>query len=287
MRSRGGEQTGVIWGCRGAARAGAGCGRGRPGWERRFCRFQPQNPCLAGGVVVLRSEKGGRGMGTCGTTLPPFSRSSEPDLFFFLYIILIFVFHLISFCLVGLVLFSALSPPAPWDSFVPGWERPLRVRPAERHFSRVRDTGKASLPVPLPAGRTRPGRLHPRGQKIRGKSNPPARISSIRGETGVSAGTAAFPGARPLCTGRGHEWHRPRRDERGRQSRGCFPGGLQGPGRGHGPGAGSWARAAVPQPGEARAGAAGCVCPPRPRAAVTGSVSPARREGAGRLMGSQ
>lgn len=133
---------------------------------------------------------GGRGTGTCGTSLPPSSRSSKPDAFFFFFYFLLFLFLSVispqffslrcSTRLRGTLLFCAGSDHA--------------VSAPRRGISpRVRDTGKA--PLPVPAGRTRPGCLHPRGQKNRGgegEISPPV-FPRYRGKTGVSAGTAALP----------------------------------------------------------------------------------------------
>lgn len=251
----------LFWGAGGGPVRERGAARAGRAGSAVYAGFSPKTPAWRGESLCFVRRRVGEGRGRAGPDSRPSPDPPSRNRFFSLYYFnfcLLFNFFFVYFVL---VLLSTLSPPQLRGTllFRAGSDRsvssprkdisPVSVTPGKRRYRcRCRRAG------PGPAA----------WAKNTGKINPPARISSIRCKTGVSAGTAALPGARLLCSGHGHEWHRPRREERGRRSRGCFPGILQGPGRGHGPGAGSWARAAVPQPGEARAGAGGCVCSPGP-----------------------
>lgn len=123
MRSRGGEQRGVILGCRGG---GGPCGSGmQPGPAGLGAPFLPVSApkLLPGGGSRCASFGGGwERDGDVRDQTPALLPLLRAGTGFFLYIILIFAFYLIYFLFVYfvLVLLSALSPPSSVGLFCSG-----------------------------------------------------------------------------------------------------------------------------------------------------------------------
>lgn len=122
MRSRGGEQRGVILGCRGGGPCGSGMQPGPAGLGAPFLPVSAPKLLPGGGSRCASFGGGWERDGDVRDQTPALLPLLRAGTGFFLDIILIFAFYLIYFLFVYfvLVLLSALSPPSSVGLFCSG-----------------------------------------------------------------------------------------------------------------------------------------------------------------------